>query len=181
MPAPGTSVCVDLNVIAGYFATSRKCGLRTSLSRIWTRLLNVVASMVASMDVFAGSDGSKTTVPLAFSNWPRTVEIPKCFTENCAAVWLGSICQVCGSAKQNDDKAAITTARMTVLELVLILIMKSALSLRVRELFVTHLRKASESPPSTGMMWPVVFALCSLSNQTIACAQSCGMMGRFVS
>jgi len=67
-------------------------------------------------------------------------------------VWLGSICQVCGSAKQNDDNAAITTARMTVLELVLILIMKSALSLRVRELFVTHLRKASESPPSTGMM-----------------------------
>ena len=91
-------------------------------------MFTVLASMVASIEALVGSAGSKVTVPVVFSNWPRTVEIPKCFTENCAAVWLGSICQVCGSAKQNDDKAANTPARMTVFERVLILIMKSVLS-----------------------------------------------------
>src|SRR5881394_2574297 len=127
-PVPADSARVDLNVMVGYFSTSKKCGLSRSLSRIWTRVFTVFASIVASIEASVGSDGSKRTVPLAFSNWPRTVEIPKCFTENCAAVWLGSICQVCGSAKQNDDKAAITTVRMTIVELVMILIMKFVFS-----------------------------------------------------
>ena len=156
MPAPGTSVCVDLNVIAGYFATSRKCGLRTSLSRIWTRLLNVVASMVASMDVFAGSDGSKTTVPLVFSNTPRTVEIPKCRTENCAAVWLGSICQVCGSAMQIEVKPRNRKARIVLFgtKFVLFLVIKVSVLPSVRSVLILQIFKLTSEKPLKGRHQP---------------------------
>ena len=41
-------------------------------------------------------------------------------------------------------------------------------------------RNASGSPPSTGMTWPVVFALASPASQQIALAQSCGRIGRRV-
>src|SRR5579859_6335886 len=41
-------------------------------------------------------------------------------------------------------------------------------------------RNASAKPPSTGIMCPVVFALCSLSSHTMALAQSCGRIGRLV-
>ena len=41
-------------------------------------------------------------------------------------------------------------------------------------------RNASGSPPSTGMTWPVVFALASPASQQIAFAQSTGRIGRRV-
>ena len=41
-------------------------------------------------------------------------------------------------------------------------------------------RNASGSPPSTGMTWPVVFALASPASQQIAFAQSIGRIGRRV-
>ena len=41
-------------------------------------------------------------------------------------------------------------------------------------------RNASGRPPSTGMTWPVVFALASPASQQIALAQSCGRIGRRV-
>src|ERR1700731_1177962 len=44
-----------------------------------------------------------------------------------------------------------------------------------------YLMNASGKPPSTGMMWPVVFALSSLASQTMARAQSSGRMGLRVS
>ena len=43
---------------------------------------------------------------------------------------------------------------------------------------IGYLRNASCSPPSTGMMWPVVFALSSPASQTMAAAQSFGRIGR---
>src|SRR5215469_228887 len=92
--------------MVGYFCTSRKFGLRRSLSRISTRVSTVFASMVAFRVVFEGSDGSKVADPLTLVNAPRTVETPRCRTENCAAEWLGSICQVADCAP-----AAATIAR----------------------------------------------------------------------
>ena len=41
-------------------------------------------------------------------------------------------------------------------------------------------RNASGSPPSTGMTWPVVFALWSPASQQIALALSIGRIGRRV-
>src|SRR5580704_12090008 len=39
------------------------------------------------------------TVPFTLLKPPRTVEIARCFTENCAAVCIGSICQVVEAAE----------------------------------------------------------------------------------
>src|SRR3974390_281804 len=80
--------------MVGYFCTSRKFGLRRSLSRISTRVSTDVASMVASRESFEGSEGSCLAEPLTFVNAPRTVDTPRCRTENCAEECMGSICHV---------------------------------------------------------------------------------------
>src|ERR1700727_270889 len=46
------------------------------------------------------------TVPFTLLNAPRTVEIARCFTENCAAVCAGSSCQVVVAAVAGNDKSA---------------------------------------------------------------------------
>src|ERR1700756_2474536 len=80
--------------MVGYFSTSKKRALRKSLSRISTRVSTELASIVASRVSLDGSAGSYWAEPDTFENAPRTVETPRWRTENCAAVWLGSICQV---------------------------------------------------------------------------------------
>src|SRR5579864_6249462 len=80
--------------MVGYFCTSRKFGLRRSLSRISTRVSTEAASIVASREVLEGSEGSYLADPLTLVNAPRTVETPRCRTENCAEACGGSICQV---------------------------------------------------------------------------------------
>src|SRR5438874_11060349 len=151
-PVPADSARVDLKVMVGYFSTSKKCGLRRSLSRIWTRVFTVFASIVASIEALVGSDGSKLTVPLAFSNWPRTVEIPKCFTENCAAVWLGSICQVCGSAMQIEDKPRNRKARIVLFgtKFVLFLVIKVSVLPSVRSVLILQIFKLTSEKPLKG-------------------------------
>src|SRR5580765_3972237 len=93
-PDPVLFTDLDLNVMVGNFCTSKKCGLFKSLSRISKRVSTELASMVASSESLDGSAGSCVTEPVTLENAPRTVETPRCFTENCAAVCLGSICQV---------------------------------------------------------------------------------------
>src|SRR4051812_3740824 len=103
-PDPAASVCFDLKVMVGYLATSKKLGLRRSLSLLSTRVFTVAASMETSIVVLLGSAGSQVTVPAVFSNNPRTVEIPRWRIENCEAVWLGSISQVLLSANNGRDR-----------------------------------------------------------------------------
>src|SRR5713101_5181355 len=92
----------DLKVIVGYFATSKKCEPRRSLSRISTRVSTELGSIVTSIEELVGSEGEYFTSPLTLVNVPRTVEIPRCRTENCAAECAGSRCQtsfwVCAAA-----------------------------------------------------------------------------------
>jgi len=57
-PGPALLACLEWNVMVGYFCTSRKLGLRRSLSRIWTRVSTELASMFASRDALAGSEES---------------------------------------------------------------------------------------------------------------------------
>src|SRR5216684_2797024 len=93
-PAPTCSTFFDLNVIVGYLATSKKWSLRKSLSRSGTRVSTEAASIVTSTEDFAMSLSSNCTVPLTFVKAPRTVEIVRWRTANCAAEWFGSICHV---------------------------------------------------------------------------------------
>src|SRR5581483_12283452 len=106
LSAPADFVCLDLKVIVGYFCTSKKLGLRRSLSRIWTRVSTELASIVASKESFEGSDGSYVADPVTFVKAPRTVETPRCRTENCADEWLGSICQLPACATAVTAKAS---------------------------------------------------------------------------
>src|SRR5271166_2177661 len=99
--------------MVGYFCTSRKFGLRKSLSRISTRVSTELASMVASSESFVASEGSYFAEPVTFVNAPRTVDTPRCFTENCAAEWLGSICQVPAWAAAATDNARAVTITST--------------------------------------------------------------------
>src|SRR5579864_3882924 len=93
-PPPAALADLEWNVMVGYFLTSRKLGLRKSLSLISTRVSTEFASIVASRESFDGLAGSYFAEPLTLVNAPRTVETPRWRTENCAAEWLGSICQV---------------------------------------------------------------------------------------
>src|SRR5215471_5747655 len=107
-PGPAALTCFDLKVMVGYFCTSRKLGLRRSLSRISTRVSTEFASIETSTVFLVGSAVLYVADPLTFINAPRTVDTPRCRTENCAAEWLGSICHVPACAA-----AAAAIARRT--------------------------------------------------------------------
>src|ERR1700722_2358118 len=111
-PSPADSACFDRKVIVGYFCTSRKFGLRKSLSRISTRVSTEAASMVASSETLDGSAESNFALPLTLVNAPRTVETPRCFTENWAEECAGSNCQVfvCATVDAVKARAAIGIA-----------------------------------------------------------------------
>src|SRR5271170_3773624 len=114
LPAPAGSIFFDLKVMVGYFCTSKKLGLRRSLSRISTRVSTEAASMLAVIWSLAGLASSTTMVPLTLVKAPRTVEIPRWRTENCADECMGSICQVsCAAAvtvAARIRKSAMTSA-----------------------------------------------------------------------
>src|SRR5271155_4393312 len=98
-PSPAPSTFFETKVMVGYFCTSRKFGLRRSLSRMSTRVSTEVASIVAWIEDLPGLAGSYFTVPLTLVNAPRTVETPRCRTENCADECGGSSCHVsCAAA-----------------------------------------------------------------------------------
>ena len=81
---------------AGNRSTSKKSGLRRSLSRSALRVLIVVASSVASTWSVERSFGSNLAVPTGPSNSPLTFDTTMCRTENCAAECPGSIVQATG-------------------------------------------------------------------------------------
>src|ERR1700730_18150986 len=59
--------------------------------------------------------GSYCTLPLTLVNAPRTVEIPRWRTENCAAECLGSICHAsCAAADSVRSNATTITSADTV-------------------------------------------------------------------
>src|SRR5580704_11817148 len=99
--------------MVGNFCTSRKFGLRRSLSRISTRVSTEAASIVASRESFDGSLGSYVADPFTLVNAPRTVDTARWRTENCAAVWLGSICQVpaCAAAVAAKSREAMRLSK----------------------------------------------------------------------
>ena len=66
--------------------------------------------MVTSTLDLLTSLSSKLTVPFTLLNPPRTVEIARCRTENCAAECIGSICQVEVAAGAGSEKMAARPA-----------------------------------------------------------------------
>jgi len=110
MPGATCSTLVDLNVSVGYLAVSKKWSLRKSLSRSATLVSTEAASMVTSTDDLLMSLSSICTVPLTFVNAPRTVEIARWRTANCAAEWFGSICHVEGAAAAGSESATASVA-----------------------------------------------------------------------
>src|SRR5271154_5623390 len=96
---PPASTLVDLNVIVGYLATSRKSGLFKCMSRRSTRVSTDDASIVASTTADAGSLPVVAIVPEVFWNCPFTFEIIMCRTLNSTLVCAGSICQVSACAR----------------------------------------------------------------------------------
>src|SRR5262249_3917942 len=96
---------VDLNVMAGYFSTSKKSGLLRWVSRFGSRELMVVVSIVASAVERATSLSSKLTHPLIFPNSPRTLLTIMCRTLNWATECAGSISQVEALANEDIAKA----------------------------------------------------------------------------
>src|SRR2546428_69325 len=87
-------ILVLLNVIVGYFSTSRKLDERRSLSRcsLWVRMLAVL--MVTSTVERSGSSGRISPLAVTSEKLPRTVIMPRCFAENSTCVWFGSSVQV---------------------------------------------------------------------------------------
>src|SRR6266404_3718677 len=66
--------------------------------------------MVTSTVDLLMSWSSQSTVPVTPLNCPRTVAIIMCLTENPAAVWAGSICQVVVAAGAGTANAATRVA-----------------------------------------------------------------------
>src|ERR1017187_3867045 len=97
---PGAAFCtrVVLNLMVGYFFTSKKSGPFIWVSRAATPLFSVLQSTVASTRASAGRFGSKRMLPLMPLNSPRTVEIIRWRTLKYAALWFGSIRQMASSA-----------------------------------------------------------------------------------
>src|SRR5690349_4538936 len=89
-------MAVDLKLIAGNLATSKKSPDRRWLSRCSTPVSTLLASMVAVISV------SRPSAPVSAVavNWrkrPFTVAMPRCLTLNSTWVWAASMfhCMVC--------------------------------------------------------------------------------------
>src|SRR5689334_1572920 len=81
---------VDLKVIVGYLATSKKSGLRKCSSRFACPVVTVVTSTVASM-LPALPEGSSTILPLVALNVPRMLEKPRWLISKPGKVCAGSM------------------------------------------------------------------------------------------
>src|SRR5258708_34351043 len=106
-PGATCSTFLDLKVMGGKWATSKKWSLRRSLSRPGSRVSTVETSMVTSTVDLAMSLSSTTTEPVTLLNAPRTGEMAKWRTENCADECAGSIFHsVVPAAAGSDGTAA---------------------------------------------------------------------------
>src|SRR5580658_792178 len=72
--------------------------------------------MVTSTEDLVMSLSSNWTVPLRLVNAPRTVEMARCLTANCAAECAGSICQVVVAAAAGSERAAARPAAIAMRE-----------------------------------------------------------------
>src|SRR6266705_5421313 len=104
------STLLDLKVIVGYFTTSKKSGLLRWSLRLGSRVSTVVASIVTSTTDLVMSWSSQAIVPVTLWNSPRTVEIIRCFTANCAEVCCGSIRQLELADNAGSDRTAASPA-----------------------------------------------------------------------
>src|ERR1700677_969843 len=76
-----------------------------------TRVSTDAASMVVWIEDRPGLFGLYSSVPLTLVKAPRTVEIPRCLTENCAEECCGSIFQEswAAAARVKSRKIALTS------------------------------------------------------------------------
>ncbi len=81
-------------VIVGYFSASKKSPLRKCASRFSSRVLMLVASIVAVTEEAVWFVSLMTIVPSVILKCPRTVATIRCLTANSPAEWTGSIIQV---------------------------------------------------------------------------------------
>src|SRR5271169_3404808 len=93
---------LELNSMLGYFATSKKFGLRRSLSRASTRVSTEFTSIDVCTCDWVISFSLSTAVPVTLVKLPVTFEIARCRTVNCAVEWFGSIVQfeICANAEK---------------------------------------------------------------------------------
>ena len=104
---PFAAIFVDLNVISGNFAVSKKSAELRCLSRFGTPVSMLVASIFRSTELSSGFARSRTIVPSNFANWPPTFET-KWRTLNPISVWFLSRTNVSFSARA--EAAAKTRA-----------------------------------------------------------------------
>jgi len=82
LPLPDFSIFVDLKVMVGYLATSKKSGDLRCPSRFGSCVSIVLASMVSSIVLLVGVLSSRLTVPATLSKRPFTVDTIMWRTEN---------------------------------------------------------------------------------------------------
>jgi len=116
-PGAACSTFLDLKLIVGYFATSKKSALFRCALRCGSRVSKVDASIVTSTVDLVMSLSSQLTMPVTPWNSPRTVEIIRCLTANCAEACCGSICHEVGTAAAGKDKTAASPAAAAILEM----------------------------------------------------------------
>src|SRR5690242_1576489 len=109
-PGATCSTFLDLKVMVGKCATSKNLSLRRSLSRLGSRVSTVDTSMVTSTVDLVMSLSSSTTVPVTLLKAPRTVEMAKWRTENCADECCGSIFHSAVAAPAGSERAATSPA-----------------------------------------------------------------------
>src|SRR6266850_553096 len=90
--------------------TSKNFSLRRSLSRSGTRVSTELASMVTSTVDLETSLSSNMTEPVTLLKAPRTVEMARWRTENCAEECAGSICQLELAAAAGSERVAARPA-----------------------------------------------------------------------
>src|ERR1700694_2837531 len=110
LPSPTFSTLVDVKVMVGWFATSKKLADLRSASRLSFPVSMVVTSIVASAFDFAGSCSSYWTVPVVLPNRPWTVVMTRCFTAKDEVECTGSMFQVVVSAEAASGKKAATAS-----------------------------------------------------------------------
>src|SRR5438105_15243199 len=88
---PAFSTLVDLNVMSGHFAASKKSGDLRWPSRFSLWVSIDAASILTATALLVGSSLSQFNVEVTFANWPRTVLTIMCLTANVAVVWAGSV------------------------------------------------------------------------------------------
>src|SRR5438876_1233419 len=87
LSSPAFSTLVDLKVMSGHFAASKKSGDLRWPSRFSLCVSIEAASILTATALFVGSSLSQFNVELTLLNSPRTVLIIMCLMANEAVVW----------------------------------------------------------------------------------------------